>query len=132
MATGRETERNLRALVDLITRELRAGVTLITPPAVDGPAARTFFAGLPLSWDPATVADIAARIGRIDARSVGLHDVTRAHGPGGLLEPDGVHPTPAGQRLILATIVQHLAGAAGRPAEPARSSRPARSSGAIG
>jgi hypothetical protein len=42
--------------------------------------------------------------------------------PGELLEPDGVHPTPAGQRLILTTVVQHLAGAAGRPAVPACSS----------
>ncbi|WP_433729296.1 SGNH/GDSL hydrolase family protein [Actinoplanes sp. CA-051413] len=122
MATGRETERNLRALADLITRELRAGVTLITPPAVDGPAAGAFFAGLPLSWDAAAVADVAARVRRIDGRAIGLHDVTWARVPGDLLEPDGVHPTPAGQRLILATVVQHLAGAAGRPAVPACSS----------
>lgn len=122
MATGPETERNLRALVDLVTRDLKAAITLVTPPAVDAPAADTFFAGLPLGWDADAVADIAARVRRIDARSVGLHDAPWARAPGELLEADGVHPTPAGQRIILAAVVRHLAGAADRPAVPAGSS----------
>ena len=122
MVTGPETERNLRALVQLITGELRAGVTLITPPPVDGPAVDAYFADLPLSWDAAAVADIAARVRRVDAGCVGLHAAMQARGARELLESDGVHPTPAGQQFILATIVQHLAGAAARPAVPAGSS----------
>ena len=111
MATGDETERNLRALVDLVTRELKAAVTLITPPAVDGRRVDSFLAGLPLSWDAAAIGDIAARVGRIDAACVGLHAAMQARGPQDLLESDGVHPSAAGQQFILATILQHLASA---------------------
>ncbi|MFI5934156.1 SGNH/GDSL hydrolase family protein [Actinoplanes sp. NPDC051494] len=109
MATVRETERNLRALVQLITGELGAEVTLITPPAVDGRSADEFFAALPLSWDVAAVAGIAAVVRTIDAGCLDPHAAMRAHGPRELLETDGVHPTPAGQRFILATILRGLA-----------------------
>jgi len=117
MATPGETSRNLTALVDLITGDLGAGITLITPPPVDGRASAAFFAGLPLTWEAGAVAGIAARVREIDPGCVDLHAEMEARGLEGLLESDGVHPTPAGQRVILAAVLRHLAGEAEPPAE---------------
>jgi acyl-CoA thioesterase I len=114
MATAHATERNLRVLTDLITHDLKAEVTLITPPAVDGPAAAAFFADLPLGWDVTAVAGIAALVRDIDPGCVDLHAAMEARGLHGLLENDGVHPTLAGQQFILATVLRSLT--AGQPA----------------
>jgi acyl-CoA thioesterase I len=116
MATAHATERNLRALTDLVTGDLQAEVTLITPPAVDGRTIADFFAGLPLSWDVTAVAGIAALIRDIDPGCIDLHAAMESRGLRGLLENDGVHPTPAGQRFILATVLHSLTRTAGQPA----------------
>jgi acyl-CoA thioesterase I len=113
MATTAETERNLRALLDLTVNGLGAAATVIGPPAVDQPRVDAFFAGAVLRWDAGAVAEIAEIARKVDPTGIDLHGVTRSFAADGDLEPDGVHPTPAGQRRILTHIVGHLAGEPG-------------------
>jgi len=113
MVSAAETERNLRALVDLIVAGLGAGVTVITPPAVDQRRIDASFAGAPVRWRAEDVAEVAEAARKVAPTGIDLHGLTREHAGGDFLEADGVHPTPAGQRLILTHVVAHLAG---RPA----------------
>jgi len=113
MATVSETERNLRALIDLVVNGLGATVTVITPPAVDQQRVDAYFAGAPVRWYAADVAEVAEAVRKVAPDALDLHSVIQA-GPAGMLEADGVHPTPAGQRLILTHIVDHLVGASAR------------------
>jgi acyl-CoA thioesterase I len=106
MVTAAETERNIRVLVDLITGELGAEVTVITPPAVDQRRIDTFFAGSPVRWQAADIAEVAQVVRKAVPDALDLH--TRTGTGDDVLEADGVHPTPAGQRLILTHIVDHL------------------------
>ncbi|HEV7711477.1 MAG TPA: GDSL-type esterase/lipase family protein [Asanoa sp.] len=112
MATTQETGRNLRALVDLITRDLNAVVTIITPPAVNQHRIDNFFSDAPLHWQAAAVAEVAGVVHQAAPGALDLHDAIHARGTEDLLESDGVHPTLAGQRLILTHIVDHLRPAA--------------------
>jgi acyl-CoA thioesterase I len=108
MATADETGRNLRALVDLVTRDLGAEVTVITPPAVDQARVDVFFSGAPLRWYAADVAGVARIVREIAPAAIDLGD----RPDDDLLETDGVHPTPAGQRFILTRVVEHLSALA--------------------
>jgi acyl-CoA thioesterase I len=118
MVTAPETERNMRALIDLIVNDLGATATVITPPAADQRRIDAFFAGTPLHWHATDIGEVAEVIRKVAPSGLDLHHLTGARGVGDLLEADGVHPTPAGQRLILTRIVNHLAGRpAPRPAE---------------
>jgi lysophospholipase L1-like esterase len=107
MATPSETERNLLALLDLIAG-LGATVTVITPTVVDGERIAEFFAGGPVRWEAGAVAETAAVVRKVAPAGLDLHTITQAAGFAGLLESDGVHPTPSGQRFILTRIVEHL------------------------
>jgi lysophospholipase L1-like esterase len=109
MVTSHETERNLRALIDLITGDLGASITLITPPPVDQHRIDGFFTASPVRWDATTVDEIAAVVRKLDPDCVDLHTAFGTAGSGDLLEADGVHPTVPGQRFILRTIVNRLA-----------------------
>jgi acyl-CoA thioesterase-1 len=109
MATTHETERNLRALIDLITVDLNAAVRLITPPAVDQRRIATFFAELPLRWHANAVAEVADTVRKVDPNCVDIHAAMDAYGLDDLLESDGVHPNLAGQKFILRTVVERLA-----------------------
>jgi acyl-CoA thioesterase-1 len=109
MATTHETERNVRALLDLVTGDLAAEVTVITPPAVDQPRADEFFADAPVGWSAAAVAEIAAVVRKAAPEAVDVHEATRVMSAD-LLEADGVHPTAAGQRFILTRILERLSG----------------------
>ncbi|MEV4539250.1 GDSL-type esterase/lipase family protein [Asanoa sp. NPDC049518] len=108
MATTEETGRNLRALVDLMTRDLNAVVTIVTPPAVNQQRIDTFFTDAPLHWQAAEVAEVAGVVHRSAPGALDLHNAIGGRGTDDLLEPDGVHPTLAGQRIILTHIVDHL------------------------
>jgi acyl-CoA thioesterase I len=109
MATVKETERNLRALIDLITHDLNAVTTVVTPPAVDQARIDTFFSDAPVHWQAAAVAEVAHAVREAAPGAVDLHEAAAfPRGAEELLESDGVHPTLAGQRLILARIVDHL------------------------
>jgi lysophospholipase L1-like esterase len=122
MVGAAETERNLRAIIDLIVTGLGAAVTVITPPAVDQRRIDTFFADAPVGWHADDIAEVAGIIRKVAPTGVDLHGFTREHVAGNFLEPDGVHPTAAGQRLILTHIVAGLAANAGwaGPAGPDR------------
>ncbi|MEV7627947.1 GDSL-type esterase/lipase family protein [Actinoplanes sp. NPDC089786] len=108
MATGPETERNLRVLLDLITG-LGAATTVITPPAADQRRIDDFFAGDPVWWRASDIAEVAEIVRKVDPAGLDLHAATRGADVGSFLEADGVHPAPAGQRLILTHVVSHLA-----------------------
>ncbi|GAA0582846.1 hypothetical protein GCM10010172_79950 [Paractinoplanes ferrugineus] len=108
MATTRETGRNLRALADLITQDLKAHLTVITPPPVDQTRVDAFFADAPLQWYAADVAEVAGIVRETVPGAVDLHASMPADDSTGLFETDGVHPTPAGQRFILGRVVDHL------------------------
>jgi lysophospholipase L1-like esterase len=108
MATAQETERNLLALIELITIDLGASVRLITPPAVDHGLISAFFADMPLRWSPASVAEVADTVRKVDPACVDVHAAMEAYGPAGLLEPDGVHPNRAGQQFILRNVLAAL------------------------
>ena len=115
MVTATETARNMRALIDLIGNSLGAVITVITPPAVDQRRIDTFFADAPVHWRAADIAEVAAVVREVEPGGLDLHGLTRLHPNGDILEADGVHPTPAGQRLILTHVVDHLVAAASRP-----------------
>jgi acyl-CoA thioesterase I len=110
MITSTETERNMRTLVDLIATDMRAALTVITPPAVDQDRITAHFAGHPVNWHAATVEDVAAAVRRVAPDSIDLHATTRGRPSAGLLEADGVHLTTAGQQAVLGQIVAHLSG----------------------
>jgi acyl-CoA thioesterase-1 len=118
MATPAETARNLRALVDLIVTGLGAAVTVITPPAVDQRRIDTFFADAAVRWRADHVAEVAGVIRDVAPTGIDLHGHTRDHIAGDFLEADGVHPTPAGQRVILTRIVASLAAGPGSTGGP--------------
>ena len=103
MATLPETERNLRALIELIALDLNAAVTVVDQDRIDA-----FFGGAPVHWSAAAVAEIAGVTRKVAPDAVDLHQLTQPHVTTDLLEPDGVHPTPAGQRFILTHMVEHL------------------------
>jgi lysophospholipase L1-like esterase len=107
MATGAETERNLRALVDLIAG-MGATVTAITPPAVDQRRIDATFAGGPVRWHAADIAEVAEITRKVAPACVDLHTATANEDLDAFLEADGVHPSAAGQRLILTRIIEHL------------------------
>jgi acyl-CoA thioesterase I len=115
MITGAETERNLRTLVDLITADLRATVTVMTPPAVDQDRITEYFTGQPVHWDAASVEEVAAVVRKVVPDSVDLYAATSGRHRVDLLESDGVHPSAAGQQVLLRHIVHHLAGGRARP-----------------
>lgn len=110
MVTAGETERNLRALLHLITDDLNATVTVLTPPAIDQHRAAAHFAGAPVGWHASAVAEVADVVRQVAPTAVDLHTAARRYGLDRFLEADGVHPTPAGQRLIVASLVDHLTG----------------------
>jgi acyl-CoA thioesterase-1 len=111
MVTIAETERNLRALIDLITAQLGATITVITPPAVDQERIDATFADAPVHWTAEAVAEVADVVRRAAPDAIDLHGATQNREPAGFLEPDGVHPTPAGHQLILSRVLGRLSRA---------------------
>jgi acyl-CoA thioesterase-1 len=110
MVSPPETERNLRALISLITDDLNASVTVLTPPAIDQQRVTTYFAGAPLSWHSSAVSEVAEAVRKVAPTALDLHTATLQHGLDRILEPDGVHPTLAGQQFIATSLVNHLVG----------------------
>jgi acyl-CoA thioesterase I len=121
MVTIAETERNLRALVDLVTGQLGATITVVTPPAVDQDRIDATFAGGPVYWTAEAVAEVADVVRKVVPDAVDLHEATRPEAtrpeadrpeaPGSFLERDGVHPTPAGHQFILSLVLGRLSRA---------------------
>ena len=68
-----------------------------------------FFGGAAVGWQADDVAEVADIARQVAPTGIDLHGATREHVGGDFLEADGVHPAPAGQRLILTHIVACLA-----------------------
>jgi acyl-CoA thioesterase I len=86
-----ETRRNLRILDDALRRRCRH-VHWLTPPPIFGPVD----ADPDLHWEPADVAAKAGLVRALDPSAIDLWPgFARDH-----LSPDGLHPSPAGQRFI--------------------------------
>lgn len=117
-----ETRRNLAALAELVAAETGATLVSMTPtPVIEADAeAWEPFQGERISWREADVAAVAEVVRQQAAAAspasllVDLHEAfalasERDRKPlAPLLLPDGVHPTVAGQRLILETLLQAL------------------------
>jgi len=109
MVSPGETRRNLAALRELITGELGASVHLITPPPGDQRLITPFFAHEALRWDAAALDEVAAVVRDLDAACIDVAARMKRRGLAGLLEADGVHLTPLGQRFVAETVVRQLA-----------------------
>lgn len=111
MQSIEETRRNLDLLARLVDEELGARYVSMTPPpvvAADADAWAPFQEEL-ITWREADIAEIADAVrmqGGVvaDVHRVLSDDLTD------MLLPDGVHPTLAGQRRILETLLATLAG----------------------
>jgi acyl-CoA thioesterase I len=91
-----ETRRNLR-IIDTELRRRCRHVRWLTPPPILAPVD----AEPNLSWQPADVATKAALVRAIDPAAIDLWPgFTAAH-----LCPDGLHPSPAGQRFIAERVI---------------------------
>jgi acyl-CoA thioesterase I len=109
MLSSAETVRNLRALEALVTSELGARLTVITPPPSDQARADAFMADLPVGWRASDIDQLAQAIGGLGADRVDVHaallDDVRA---GRLVEPDGVHLNVEGQKAAARLVVAQL------------------------
>jgi acyl-CoA thioesterase-1 len=95
-----ETRRNLR-VIDAALRRRCHRVRWITPPPILGPV----HADPDLSWQPAEMAAKADLVRAIDPAAIDLWPgFTAEH-----LRPDGLHPSPAGQRFIASRIAANCA-----------------------
>lgn len=103
-----ETERNMRALMEFVSGDLAADITLITPPPGDQERISFFYHDAPVGWRAAELDAVAALIRGLDPACVDVNRSMRATALADLLGPDGVHPTPAGQRHIARFAVERL------------------------
>jgi lysophospholipase L1-like esterase len=103
-----ETRRNLRAIDNELRRRC-AQVTWITPPPVDERRIRAAPALVEaqLSWNLRDVADKAELVREVCADTIDLWPPFKASH----LAADGLHPSPAGQRLIATHTLTRLAHA---------------------
>jgi len=114
-----ETQRNLAHLAELIAAETGATLVAMTPPPVVEADADAWepFQGERITWREADVAAVAEAVRQQASGRGALVDLHTAFerasvdASAELLLPDGVHPTVAGQRLILETLLQALAQA---------------------
>jgi lysophospholipase L1-like esterase len=123
-----ETERNLRALVEFVTDDLSADLTLLTPPPGDQQRISAFFHDARVAWRASELDAAAELIRKLDPACVDVNESMRATSSE-FLEADGVHPTAEGQRHIARFVGEQLSqvrrvGVAARPgAESTRSTR---------
>jgi lysophospholipase L1-like esterase len=114
MITARETARNLSALSAVITDELGAALTMITPPPADQRRATAFFAESALGWHAGDIDEIADIVRDGSSDCVDLNAALREScDPDRMLEADGVHLSPHGQRAATKIIVAHLGRVSG-------------------
>ncbi len=107
-----ETARNLRELKSLIRAELQAQHVIMTPPPVRGVDADRWdpFRLEAITWRDDDVRAIADEVRLLAPDVVDLYQAFQDDaGAQPLLLPDGVHPSPAGQDLILRTLLRRLA-----------------------
>ncbi|SDY57148.1 SGNH/GDSL hydrolase family protein [Herbiconiux ginsengi] len=108
-----ETRRNLALLAELVAAETGATLVSMTPPPVIEADADAWvpFHSERITWRETDVAAIAEAVRQQATILVDVHRVFLDHATttrAALLLPDGVHPTVAGQRLILEVLLDTL------------------------
>ena len=109
MLSKSETERNLLLIRQLIENELGARLVVVTPPPVVRPGVTVGTAARAVGWREGYDASLAEFIRSEFANHIDVHSVLGGVAVDGLFEEDGVHPSVDGQKLILRTILHHLA-----------------------
>lgn len=107
-----ETTRNLAEIRRYVEAELRARYVVMTPPPVIDAQTESWapFQLEAIRWRDADVLAIGQAILDADPTAIDLHQAFLDAPTTGLLLPDGVHPTPLGQELIVRRVLQALAG----------------------
>jgi acetyl esterase/acyl-CoA thioesterase-1 len=108
MVSLAETERNISALMEFVTGDLAADLTLLTPPPGDQARIASFYRDVPVGWVAAELDAVAALIRALDPNCVDVNQSMRGAAFAGLLDVDGVHPTVEGQRHIARVVVERL------------------------
>jgi hypothetical protein len=95
----------------------RAQLVLLTPPPVDEARARQHaaFVERRVSWRLSEVAGVGELVRRQRARVVDVYRAFLGQDLAACLTADGVHPSLAGQKLILRTLARAWADDSGRP-----------------
>lgn len=107
-----ETEQNLRMLRNFAATQTGARWVWMTPPAVIEPriAEHWYFGPLQVRWSNRDVRSVAEMMRRSGDPVADIHAAFGDPVEPGLLLDDGLHPSLAGQQLILRTLVAALAG----------------------
>ncbi len=108
-----ETRRNMKLLAELIEAETEATLVRLTPPPVIAADADAWggFQDQLITWNTEDVEEIAEVVRQQPGRVIDLHarlSADLAADPG-LMLPDGVHPSLAGQRRITEILLEALA-----------------------
>jgi lysophospholipase L1-like esterase len=114
MASISETRRNLGILARAV-KEMGANLLVMTAPPVHEERAATYFRDDDCTWYSADAEELAETVLEVRPDAVDVHRAFTATGIDDLLEPDGVHPSIAGQQLIVRTLLSVLTARAGAP-----------------
>ncbi|MFT4164690.1 MAG: GDSL-type esterase/lipase family protein [Microlunatus sp.] len=109
-----ETERNLRSIHRVLSGQVGAAVTLITPTAIDQ-TALTEDRYPHVAWCQEDLREVARRILELDLPAIGAFDPTVLGRGSRLRLCDGIHPTLDGHRDLLTLIAESLASISTRP-----------------
>jgi acyl-CoA thioesterase I len=109
MVTPPETERNLRALVDLVTNDIGAAIILITPPVADQRRISASFEGAASGWDRAALDEVADAVRRVDPNHIDVRASLDEFDLMTVVDSDGIHPSQRGQQVMARTVVSGLA-----------------------
>jgi lysophospholipase L1-like esterase len=108
MVSPAETARNPRDLQRLVQLETNARSITITPP-MDATVPVQVVEPTGDRWNAADVEQIAEIVRTMEGTSIDVYTDVARPGLATLLLPDGIHPSLAGQRAIVASVVRHLA-----------------------
>jgi acyl-CoA thioesterase-1 len=109
MVSPAETARNLHDLQRLVRLETNARLIMITPPPMDATAPVQVVEPTGDRWNAADVEQIAEIVRTMEGTSIDVYTDFAGLDLTALLLPDGIHPSLAGQRAIVTSVVRHLA-----------------------
>jgi lysophospholipase L1-like esterase len=111
LVSADETEKNLAMLRNFAATQTRARWVWMTPPTVleRKIPAHWFLGPLQLMWRNKDLAAVAKAVRRQGGEVVDIHKIFGNPPKPRLLMPDGLHPSLAGQKLIVTSLVEHLA-----------------------
>jgi acyl-CoA thioesterase-1 len=113
LVSADETERNLAALRNFAATQTSARWLWLTPAAVieEQIAADPFLSMLQAMWRNDDLAVVAAAVRRQPDPHVDLQTLFGLPADPALFISDGLHPSLAGQKVIVRAVVEHLSGA---------------------